>query len=116
MDSFKFLIDDYKKRYVYQNGESKYNKIVVKINNSKTFISAINQSMNNNQPLLAGDYKVISDYALSFISGPRTAIMGQLIALEIWNNSCNKNYKLLDEFGLLRVATSCINSYGKGYS
>ncbi len=116
MNSFKFLIDDYKRRYISENGESKYDKIVRKINDSRTFASASSQSINNNHALLAGDFKIISDAAMSFLSGPRTAIMGQLVALEIWNNRCNKNYRFLNEYELLQVASDCLNSYGRSYS
>lgn len=116
MNTYKVVVEDYKRRYIYENGQSKYDKIVAKIKNSNTFASAMSQSKNNNHALLAGDFKIISDAALSFLSGPRTAIMGQLIALDIWNDRCNTNFRFLDENELVRVADSCVASYGKSYS
>ena len=116
MHTYKVIVNDYKRRYIFENGESKYNKIVEKIRNSKTFASALSQSTNNNHALLAGDFKIISDAAMSFISGPRTAIMGQLIALDIWNDRCNTNFRFLDELELVDVANSCANSYGRSYA
>lgn len=111
MYEFERKIENYKKRYIYDKGERKYNRIVEKIKNSKTFANSLHQSINNNHPLLAGDFKIISDAAMSFISGPSTAIMGQLIALEIWNERCNKNFKFFNEYELERVTNACINSY-----
>jgi hypothetical protein len=116
MNTYKVIVNDYKRRYDSENGESKYKKIVEKIRNSKTFASALSQSKNNNHALLAGDFKIISDAALSFLSGPRTAIMGQLIALDIWNDRCNTNFRFLNENELVRVADSCVASFGKSYS
>lgn len=115
MTTYKVIVDYYKRRYISENGESKYNRIVEKIKKSNTFASAINQSTNNNHALSAGDFKIISDAALSFLSGPRTAIMGQLIALDIWNDRCNINFRFLDKNELVRVADSCVASYGKNY-
>jgi hypothetical protein len=116
MNTYKVVVNDYKRRYISENGESKYNKIVEKIKNSKTFASALSQSINNNHALLAGDFKIISDAAMSFMSGPKTAIMGQLIALDIWNDRCNTNFRFLDENELVHVADSCVISYGRSYS
>lgn len=116
MNTYKVIINYYKRRYVSENGESKYNKVVEKIQNSKTFSIALSQSTNNNHALLAKDFKIISDAALSFFSGPKTAIMGQLIALDIWNDRCNTNFRFLSANELIRVADSCLISYGKIYS
>ena len=116
MNTYKIVIEDYKRRYISENGESKYNKIVTKIKNSNTFASALSQSTSNNHALSAGNFKIISDAALSFLSGPRTAIMGQLIALDIWNDRCNTNFKFLNENELVRVADSCLSSYERSYS
>ena len=116
MNTYKVVVEDYKRRYISENGESKYDKIVKKIKNSNTFASALRQSTNNNHALLAGDFKIISDAAMSFMSGPKTSIMGQLIALDIWNDRCNTNYRFLNENELVSVADSCVGSYGKSYS
>jgi hypothetical protein len=112
MYDFERKIEDYKRRYIYDRGERKYNRIIEKIKKSKTLASALEQSVNNNHALLAGDFGIISDSAMSFISGPSTAIMGSLIALEIWNERCNENFKFLDEFELVRVTNACLKRFG----
>lgn len=115
MKSYKIIVDDYTRRYINNNGEGKYKRIVEKIKNSNTFKSAMSQSLNNHHALLAGDFQTISEAAMSFLSGPTTGIMGSLIALEIWDEVCNTNYRFLNEYELMSVAESCVNRFGKGY-
>ncbi|CAM3978617.1 hypothetical protein [Flavobacterium weaverense] len=116
MSAYKIIVDDYKRRYVLENGENMYSQIYEKIKISRTFEMYIEDCIRCNRPLLAADFKMIGAAAMSFMSGHKTAIMGQLIALDIWNNRCNTNFGFLDQNELVRVADSCRNSYGPSYS
>ncbi|MFV8335937.1 hypothetical protein ACNQF7_07580 [Flavobacterium sp. RSP29] len=116
MSNYKIIVNDYKSRYIYENGINMYNQIDEKIKNSRTFTMFIEDSIECNRPLVAADFKMIGDAAMSFMYGHKTAIMGQLIALEIWADRCNNNYRFLSENDLVRVVDSCLASYGKSYS
>lgn len=116
MSNYKVIVDDYKRRYIFENGENMYNQIDEKIKNSRTFTMFIEDAIECNRPLVVADFKMIGDAAMSFMSGHKTAIMGQLIALDIWNDRCNTNFKFLNENELVRVADSCLSSYGRSYS
>ena len=114
MSLVNLIIEDARKKYIRDYGQVKYNKIEAKIKNSSTFADVCNQSITNRHALLGGDFKTVSFAAMPFCVSRSQDVMGQLIALEIWNETCNINNKFLSEDDLVRVADSCLGTYRRG--
>ncbi|MEL4456711.1 hypothetical protein [Lutimonas vermicola] len=113
MYDFEKKIEDFKKRYIYQVGEQKYSQLDFKVKNSKYLKKAIESSLNNNHPLGEGDFYVISNKIVRYISGATKAIMVQLLAFELWNSTCNRNFKYFSKYELSNMVSKMLGSYGK---
>lgn len=89
---YKDRISEFKKKFIYEKGQGKYDKLKKDVLSSKMFISAIKQSIDNNHKLVAKDFILIGN-GVYFFQGRYTGSMAALIAFKAWNNECNINYR-----------------------
>ena len=85
-------IREFKKQYIYEKGQCKYDKLKKDVLSSTMFISAMEQSIGNNHKLVAKDFILIGN-GVHFFQGNYSGTMAALIAFKVWNKECNVNYK-----------------------
>src|SRR5687767_9052054 len=110
MNTFSNLYNRYKDYYIFKHSQAKFNRIEEKIRGSTRLISLNNESKSKRLAPSATDFAArLHELTYFIFSGKETTAMGELIAIKIWNDQINSDYKLCNERDLFFKGESVIN-------
>jgi hypothetical protein len=107
MEAYNKLINEYFDQFIREFGEKKMRSITLKIKSSnkiKNFLLQLSIRAPFKEDII---YPVMS-IPYFMIAKKTTAIMGCLLALQLWNESYNKNEELLKDYEIHELALSII--------
>ena len=101
MYTFEFLFNQYKKYYIYKNGEAKFSKIEEKIHTSKKIALLCGLSIKSKIAPTRTDFSIyIHEIPYFILAGTETVAMAEFIAIKYWHEEVNSMYGLCTEHEL----------------
>lgn len=114
MFTFNDRVDAFKNDYIREYGERKYRKVHTKVKGSRIINNLIVKS---GKMQLAPNHKdfiqTLNGVKYFIFSKPITFVLGAVLALELWNETNNRDNYLLDEYGLNFILDGILNYGGK---
>lgn len=99
MKSFSESVNSHREAFIREYGEKKYRQISSKIFNSKKIKKLIELSQINHITPDVHDYlNCINEIPYFIFSKPDKVSMGAIVALELWHNTLNSDYSMLEEY------------------
>lgn len=110
--NFNALFDRYKRYYIYQHGEAKYEKTKAKIRSSEKLNKLLQASIQYRMMPTEGDFGATLQEVLYFMfAGAETSVMGELLAMQYWNDTINAKYSFCGDATLLNNAQASLTRW-----
>ncbi len=100
MDGFENITDHVISDYAREFGERKLNRIIDRIDRSKKIHRFIERSKKDRDVPTHNVLPMVMEIPWFSFARGETLLLATSIVMRLWNNKCNQNYELIDDYSL----------------